>query len=157
TVTIDGRSNTEIKALRLALNRLTEDASWDSQQLRPEFEELIELSFDLDLTAFEHAEINHVLDIQTADPVHDKETIPSVQALAITKLGDIWICGDHRIGCGNPHDGSFVARLHGGALANFSFFNPSLTNFVSQKGSDRHREFFSSGDLTDYLVDALDV
>ena len=113
TITVAGRSDPEIKALRLALNRLSTEAAWDNQQLRVEFEELLNLSFDLDLTAFDTAEIDHVLDLDLpqANVVEDGEQIPAVQAQAVSKLGDIWICGDHRLGCGNAHDGDFVARV----------------------------------------------
>ena len=63
TITVASRSDPEIKALRLALNRLTAEAAWGNQELRAEFEDLIGLSFDLDLTAFDAAEIDHVLEL----------------------------------------------------------------------------------------------
>ena len=102
-ITVAGRTDPEIKALRLALNRLTEEAAWNNAELRAEFEDLISLSFDLQLTAFDTAEIDHVLevDLPNANVVEDEEQIPAVQEQAVSKLGDIWICGDHRLGCGN--------------------------------------------------------
>jgi DNA modification methylase len=168
-IEVSGRSDPEIKALRLALNRLTADAAWDNQQLRAEFEHLISLSFDLDLTAFDTAEIDHVLDLDlpTANVVEDEEQIPVVQAQAVSKLGDIWICGDHRIGCGNANDGDFVGRVRDGTLANVSFVDPPynvpISGFVSGKGRNQHREFvqgtgeMSPEQFTTFLVASLKV
>jgi hypothetical protein len=112
TITVAGRTDPEIKALRLALNRLSEEAAWNNADLRAEFEDLINLSFDMGLTAFDTAEIDHVLelDLPNANVVEDDEQIPAVQEQAVSMLGDIWNCGDHRLGCGNAHDGDFVAR-----------------------------------------------
>jgi DNA modification methylase len=169
TITVAGRSGPEIKALRLALNRLTVEAAWDNAELRAEFEELISLSFDLDLTAFDTAEIDHVLDLDLpqANVVEDEEQIPAVQEQAVSKLGDIWICGDHRLGCGNAHDGDFVARVRGGVTANTCFIDPPynvpIAGFVSGKGHNQHREFvqgtgeMSPDEFTAFLANALKV
>ena len=63
-VIVSGRSDPEIRALRLALNCLPQDAGWDDEKLRKEFQTLIELSFDLDLTAFSAVEIDFVMEIE---------------------------------------------------------------------------------------------
>jgi DNA modification methylase len=164
-ITVAGRSDPEIKALRLALNRLTADAAWDNQQLRAEFEELIGLSFDLDLTAFDTAEIDHVLDLPTANVVENEEQIPLVEALPVTKLGDIWICGDHRVACGNAQDGDFVARVRLSVLADVCFIDPPynvpIAGFVCEKGRNRHCEIvqgkgeMSSEEFVTFLIAAL--
>ena len=61
-VTVAGRTDPEIKALRLALNRLPMEAAWDNKELRAEFEESDGLSFDLELTGFDAAEVDHFLE-----------------------------------------------------------------------------------------------
>src|SRR4051812_23946214 len=61
-VIVAGRSDAEIRALRLALNRLPEDAGWNHDALRREFEALIQVGFDLDFTGFAPVEIDHVLE-----------------------------------------------------------------------------------------------
>ena len=169
TITVGGRNDPEIKALRLALNRLTADASWDNQQLHTEFKELINLSFDLDLTAFEPAEIDHVLDLDmpTANIVEGEERIPPVRTRPVTKFGDIWICGDHRVACGDAQDGNFVAQVRDGKSANVSFVDPPynvpIAGFVSGNGRNQHREFLqgtgemSSEEFTGFLAGALKV
>ena len=169
TITVAGRSDPEIKALRLALNRLTAEAAWDNQELRAEFEDLIGLSFDLDLTAFDTAEIDHVLelDLPYANVVEDEEQIPAIQAQAVSKLGDIWNCGDHRLGCGNAHDGDFAASVRGGVVVDVCFtdppYNVPIAGFVSGKGRNQHREFvqgtgeMSPDEFTRFLAVALKV
>jgi DNA modification methylase len=168
-ITVAGRSDPEIKALRLALNRLTADAAWDNQKLRAEFEDLINLSFDLELTAFNTAEVDHILDLDfpQANVVEDEEQIPIVQSQAVCALGDIWICGNHRLGCGNAHDGDFVAHVRDGVLADVCFtdppYNVPIAGFVSGKGRNQHREFvqgtgeMSPEDFTTFLATALKV
>ncbi len=61
-IVVTGRSDPEIKALRLALNRIPSDAAWDNERVRDEIQELVNLSFDLELTGFDAPEIDHILD-----------------------------------------------------------------------------------------------
>jgi DNA modification methylase len=169
TITVAGRTDPELKALRLALNRLPAEAAWDNQTLRAEFEELINLSFDLELTAFDTAEIDQVLDLDLpqANLVEDEAKIPPLQATAVSRLGDIWLCGDHRLGCGNAHDRDFVARVSKGVLADVAFtdppYNVPIAGFVSGKGRHQHREFvqgtgeMSAEQFTGFLAIALGV
>jgi ParB-like chromosome segregation protein Spo0J len=62
-IVVANRTDPEIKALRLALNRIPADASWDKDRLRTEVEELVKLSFDLELTGFDPVEIDQLLEI----------------------------------------------------------------------------------------------
>ena len=64
-VQLENRSEAEVRALRLALNRVAQDAVWDNAKLRGEFEYLITVGFDLDLSGFEAVEIDMVLSIDT--------------------------------------------------------------------------------------------
>ena len=71
----------------------------EQSELRAEFEDLISLSFDLQLTAFDTAEIDHVLELDLPKQMSSRRgRIPAVQKQAVSKLDDIWICGDHRLG-----------------------------------------------------------
>src|SRR5439155_24919090 len=60
-VIVHGRTDPELRTLRLALNRLALDAGWDTGKLRRELECLIEVSYDLDLTGFDAVEVDHLL------------------------------------------------------------------------------------------------
>ena len=166
-IVVTGRSDSEIKALRLALNRLAIEAAWDNRELRAEFEDLISLSFDLDLTAFDVAEIDHILELDLPKANVFEEQTLALQAQPVSKTGDIWACGDHRLGCGSAHDRDFVARVRDGVLADVCFTDPPynlpIAGFVSGKGRNQHREFvqgtgeMSPDQFTDFLAVALEV
>src|SRR5262245_25792162 len=92
----------ELRALRLALNRITDDAGWDREALCLEFSEILELApqVDLEITAFETAEIDVVLGGHGID---EEDELPTI-APAITprsRVGDLWHLGDHRLLCGD--------------------------------------------------------
>jgi ParB-like chromosome segregation protein Spo0J len=109
-VVVADRTDPEIKALRLALNRISRDTAWDDERLREEFEQLVSLSFDLDLTGFEAVEIDHLLEVDVAklNVAEDGEQFAAPQKPAISAVGDIWTCGRHRIGCGDARDQAFI-------------------------------------------------
>jgi DNA modification methylase len=154
-IVVANRTDPEIKALRLALNRVPRDAAWDNERLREEFEELVTLSFDLELTGFDAVEIDHLLevDVPKFNVVEDDEKIPRAQGPAITTVGDIWTCGRHRIGCGDARDQAFVDKVRGDLRASMCFIDPPynvpIAGFVSGKGRAQHRNFVQgSGELT---------
>jgi DNA modification methylase len=169
TITVANHNATELKALRLALNRLPQDAGWDKQALRAEFEELVSISFDLEITGFDTAEIDHILDLDIphANIVEDEEAIAPLAETAVSAPGDIWICGDHRIGCGSALDRDFVEQVAAGAQADVAFtdppYNVPVDGFISGKGKVRHREFvqgtgeMSAEAFAGFLVAALSV
>ena len=167
-VVVDNRTEPEIKALRLALNRIPTDAAWDNDRLRGELEQLVSLSFDLELTGFDAVEIDHLLevDVPKLNVVEDGEQIPAPQSPAITAMGDIWICGRHHIGCGDARDQAFIDKNNGGRRVRMCFVDPPYNvpiGFVSGKGRVQHRAFVQGiGELTDdqfiaFLADSLAV
>ena len=154
-VVVANRTDPEIKALRLALNRIPADAAWDNDRLRKELEQFVSLSFDLELTGFDAVEIDHLLDVDLPklNVTEDSEQIPALQSPAITAVGDIWICGRHHIGCGDAQDHAFIDKICGGLRANMCFVDPPynvpIDGFVSGKGRVNHRDFVQgTGELT---------
>ncbi len=168
-ISIVGRSQSEIKALRLALNRLPLEAAWDDDNLRAELQELVELSFDLDLTGFDAPEIDSLLDLDLPKDniAEDDAEIPPIGKVAVSSKGDIWVCGRHRLGCGDALDQVFVDKLRGSAKADLCFIDPPynepIGGFVSGKGRTKHREFvqaageMSSAEFIAFLTGSLKV
>lgn len=168
-VVISNRTDPELKALRLALNRIPRDAAWDDEGLRAELEQLVSLSFDLELTGFDAPEIDALLevDLPKSNVVEDNERIPAPQPPATSVTGDIWMCGRHRIGCGDARNQSFVDRILEGLSASACFIDPPynvpISGFVSGKGRMRHREFVEgAGELSSeqfivFLTESLSV
>ncbi len=154
-VVVNGRSDPEVKALRLALNRIPSDAAWDNERVREELQELVNLSFDLELTGFDAIEIDHLLevDLPKLNLADDGEQISKPKGPAITAFADIWICGRHRIGCGDAQDQSLVERIAVQEQARMCFIDPPynlpIAGFVSGKGHIKHREFLrGAGELS---------
>ncbi|UUR08134.1 site-specific DNA-methyltransferase [Sphingomonas glaciei] len=152
TITLEGLSEAEKKALRLADNKIALNAGWDLEILRLELADLgnLDIDFDLGLTGFASGEIDVILKAVN-DP--DDEIIPAVPSEPRTKPGDIWVLGDHRIGCGDGRDREFLSRVIGqGGLIDAAFMDPpynvKINGHANAKG--RHREFaMASGEMSD--------
>jgi len=142
-----------LRALRLALNRLGEDASWDGDALRLEFAEILQLDgqIDLQITGFEMAEIDAFLgggdDQEDNLPTVD-ESIPEV-----TTAGDTWILGEHLITCANALEGLNFKLLMRGESAQMVFsdppYNVKIDGHVSGLGRHQHAQFrMASGEMS---------
>jgi len=97
---------------RFADNKIALNAGWDLEILQLELSELASLDVDIDptLTGFSTGEIDVIL-TSAGDP--DDEVIPPVPATPRTKPGEVWILGDHRVGCGDSRDAEFLQRVIG--------------------------------------------
>jgi len=166
-VVVAGRSDPEIKALRLALNRIPSDTAWDNERVRQELQELVSLSFDLELTGFDTPEIDHILDVDLQKLNVVDADIPAIDKAAVSAIGDVWLCGDHRVGCGDARDQAFVDRVRNGKVSDICFVDPLCNvlsaGFVSDEGRARRREFahasgeMSRDEFTAYLGASLEV
>jgi ParB-like chromosome segregation protein Spo0J len=143
TIVIAGLTDPQKRALRLADNKIALGAGWDLDLLKVELADLstLDIEFDLTLTGFTSGEIDVVLKGQD-DP--DDEIIPAVPIEPHTKPGDIWVLGEHRVGCGDARDGEFLQAVVGAsAKVDAAFLDPPynvpINGFVNAKG--RHREF----------------
>lgn len=150
-VAVSGRTDPELRALRLALNRLPQDAGWDNSKLRKELQDLLDLSFDLELTAFSAVEIDYLLDVSE---MASEPEIPAPPSVAISHAGDIWALGEHRIGCGDALSNEFIAALLNGAKPTMAFtdppYNVKIQGHVSGNGDTKHREFaMASGEMSE--------
>src|SRR5216684_6766307 len=142
-ITLSGLSETQKRTLRIADNKIALNASWDLEILQLELGDLGSIDVDIDptLTGFSTGEIDVIL-TSADDP--DDEVIPQVPVTPRTKLGDIWILGDHRVGCGDGRDAEFLQRVIGhGARVDAAFLDPPynlrIGGFAVSAG--RHREF----------------
>ncbi|MEE4185175.1 MAG: DNA methyltransferase [Gammaproteobacteria bacterium] len=153
TVCIDQLSPAEVRAYRLADNKLAELAGWDSELLALEFQGLsdLELDFDLTLTGFEAPVIDGFLQSASADPEPEDEPLPA--GPAVTQLGDRWDIGQHRLVCGDARDPATYAALLGTDTAQLVFtdppYNVPIDGHVSGLGDVKHREFsMAAGEMS---------
>lgn len=150
-------TDAEVRKLRLALNRTAELGEWDLDQLRIEIGALVDLDIDLSSTGFTPQEIDIVLldELDGQDgQLEDKAAVPEVPDRPVSRLGDIWQLGDHRVLCGNSLEADAYAVLLGGervhAVLTDGPFNVRIEGNVSGLGKTVHKEFaMASGELND--------
>ena len=148
-------SAAERRAYIIADNKLAELVGWDQDILALEFEGLIELDFDLELTGFAIAEIDDLFEAQTQSTQDDSpdEYLGATHGPVVTKRGDIWALGPHRLLCGDARDADGILHLMNGQVADLIFTDPPYTvpinGHVLGKGQHHHAEFaFASGEMS---------
>src|SRR6266436_2611369 len=109
-----GWSEEEKRAYRLADNQLAARASWDLEQLHNELRELKFTGFDLDLVGFDPDQLETILAGLGSSGLTNPDSVPEVLAQPVTQLGDLWLLGDHRIGCGDSTNSADVAQVLAG-------------------------------------------
>ncbi len=158
TIRLEDLTEGEIRAYVIVDNRLAELAGWDRELLAIELQGLIEvdLDFDITITGFEMAEIDILISEQNqAEEDDPDDDVPEVaDGPAVTRPGDIWSMGKHRLICGDATDADTYARLLEGAEAQMVFtdppYNVPIEGHVSGLGNVKHREFaMASGEMTE--------
>jgi DNA modification methylase len=118
-------SDVQIKAYRIADNKTHEFSQWDEELLALEMEELQKQGLDLDLTAFDSADIDHLLaTLQSDTLVASEEHVPETPEEPITKAGDIWQLGNHRLICGDSTSADSYSKLLGDESVDMVFTDP---------------------------------
>ncbi len=171
-IRIDHLSEHEQRALVIADNKIALNATWDETQLVKELQVLAscELDFALEITGFETTEIDLMLEIGGAsDEQATLEQAPADPDKAVaptTRMGDLWLCGPHRVLCGDARNADHVARLMEVRTADMVFtdppYNVPVAGHVRAKDSG-HAEFamasgeMTSADFTSFLSQTLGV
>jgi DNA modification methylase len=161
-IRVEHLTEAEVRAYRLADNRIAESAGWDGDLLAFEIRSLVEVDFDLELTGFSNAEIDSTLcSPQAPDPADE---IPKCEP-PVSQHGDLWVLGDHRLLCDDSLKVDSFRRLLSSARAQMVFTDPpwnvTIDGNVCGLGSIKHREFaMASGEMSTaefgaFLVTAL--
>lgn len=111
----EGLSEAQIKALRIADNATGDIATWNPELLPLELKDLRGMDFDLDLLGFSPEQLASLLAPVGNPGLTDEDAVPAPPDEAITKTGDLWILGNHRLLCGDSANADDVDRLLGGA------------------------------------------
>ena len=158
TIQLENLTPEQIKAYRIADNRLAEDAQWDSDILKIEFKELLELDFDITDTGFEIPEIDS-LTIELIGDENKQEEDKEVYSLLDSipqkvKKNDLWILGEHKIFCGDTLDpDSFKCLLmteKAEIIVTDPPYNVKIKGHVCGNGKIQHTDFkMASGELTE--------
>jgi DNA modification methylase len=158
TVSLQDLTEDEVRAYVIADNRLAELAGWDRELLAIELQGLLDLDLDLDvtLTGFETAEIDVLIgELESEDEEDPDDEIPPLdEGPPVTRPGDIWSIGPHRLICGDALDSDTYVRLLDGAEAQMVFtdppYNVAVDGHVCGLGKVKHREFaMASGEMSE--------
>jgi DNA modification methylase len=157
TICLEHLSPEEQRAFMLADNRLSSESSWDRDLLKAELAELsaADLSFDLELTGFDTGEVDIIIDpITPADKMDPADQVPELPAPnnVVSRLGDLWLLGDHRLFCGDANIATGFKILLGDERAQMGFadapYNVKVKS-IGGKGRIRHEEFkMASGEMS---------
>jgi DNA modification methylase len=169
TIALSHLSATDRRAYVLADNKLALNAGWDRDMLATELQGLVDLDFDMDLTGFSIAELDFALEA-ASDANPDQVDAPEdavVHAIgpAITRFGDVWDLGRHRLVCGDARSAEHMALLMRNERADMVFtdppYNVAIDGNVCGLGEVKHREFaMASGEMSRsqiiaFLTDSL--
>ena len=142
TIVASGWSDAQCQAYAIADNRLTEASEWNDELLRLELGDLRAAGFDLTLTGFDQDEIDDLLQID-ADVDGDPDEVPEPPKDPVSRPGDLWICGEHCVLCGDATVLADVEKVLGGELADMCFTDSPYNVDYSggpgekKKGKDR--------------------
>lgn len=156
-IVADHFSAAEADAFMLAQVRLVERGEWDARKVGEILRDLTlqPLDFDLEITGFDVPEIDLYIE-GLGDPVAPDEdtSLPPLAKFPVSRLGDIWIAGRHRVGCADSREEASFAAVMNGAKADVAFadvpYNLEILGNVSGLGEVKHGEFaMASGEMTE--------
>lgn len=148
-VIADDLTDEQIKAFRLADNKTSEIAQWDLDKLA---EELKGISMDMDQFGFEDLEQQLGRDVME-DNFDESEALPEKP---ISKKGDVFILGDHRLMCGDSTDAESVKHLMDGSKADMIFTDPPYNvDYEGQDGMKIQNDKQSDADFREFLEKAF--
>ncbi len=130
-------SETQRRAYVISDNRLAELAGWDETLLALELRGLQTAGFDLELTGFDRDEIDRlILDLDDDEAVEEGE-VPGPPVNPVSRCGDVWLLGAHRLVCGDALDSASYRLVLDGGLADMVFTDPPYNVDYSGSATDR--------------------
>lgn len=165
TICLEHLTEDEVRAYIIADNRLAELAGWDNDILAIELQHLtsLDLNFDIEVLGFDTGEIDFIIGGEVKNKLDPADEViePDINKPAISKQGDLWLLGDHRLYCGDSLDNNSYAVLMEQDKAQTVFtdppYNVPINGHVCGKGSIKHQEFkmgvgeMSSKEFVDFL------
>ncbi len=172
TISLAHLKRAQQKAYILADNRLAELASWDDDILKLELQDLSGLSIDfaLDAIGFDSIELDRLLlgapssgDSDETESAAPEDALSAIEAKAISRVGDLWLLGEHRLACGDARDPDVYARLMAGEAARMVFtdppYNVPVGGHITKRGAGREFPMasgeMSPAEFTGFLTETL--
>jgi DNA modification methylase len=146
----------QARAARISDNQIALLAGWDQQLLGQQIAELSKASFDVSVLGFDHRELDRL--VRLADPATDNpDEAPSLPEKPVSRLGDLWLMGGHRLLCGDSTDPAAVGRLMDGQQAAMCFTDPpyNVDYAGTAKGKKRQIENDALGEQFRAFLDKV--
>jgi DNA modification methylase len=124
TVRLEHLTETQKKAFIIADNKIAMNAGWDDELLALELKDLDDVMFDLNLTGFDGKELDELIQPEPVAGLTDEDEVPEAPVDPVTKPGELWILGNHRLLCGDSTKAEDVERLMDGQKADMVFTDP---------------------------------
>ena len=140
-VVLDHLTPTQRRALIIADNRIAEHAGWDDAMLRIELQSLQEDGFNLDITGFDADALAEIMagEETTVDGNTDEDSVPEINETIISRHGDVWILGNHRLVCGDANDPKSYELLMADAKADMIVTDPPYNVDYANSAKDKMR------------------
>jgi DNA modification methylase len=123
-IELENMTESQKKAYVIADNQLAMNAGWDTSMLTLELGDLKEAGFSLDILGFDPKELDTLLEPEQVDGLTDEDAVPDIPEEPVTKLGDIYQLGNHRLMCGDSTSIDAVDKLMDGQKADMVFTDP---------------------------------
>lgn len=150
---IDNLTPEQINAYRIADNRTAEESEWDNELLKMEIKELEDKDFKLDLLGFNEDQLNDLL-FEEKQGLTDEDEVPEAPEEPITKLGDIWKLGNHRLMCGDSTKEDDIKILINNNKIDLIYTDPPYG--INEKGDRSNRGGLTEGNnLKDFKDDTI--
>jgi DNA modification methylase len=165
-VLADELTDAQIKAFRILANRSATWAEWDEELLGLELAELQECGFDLDLTGFSPEEWEALIagHETSQEGLTDEDAVPEVPETPVSKTGDVWLLGEHKLLCGDATQVASYERLLAGQCVQMIWsdlpYNVNYANSAKDKLRGKHRPILNDNlgeGFYDFVLDALSL
>ena len=149
----DNLTPEQINAYRIADNRTAEESEWDSELLKMEIKDLEAKDFKLDLLGFNEDQLNDML-FEEKQGLTDEDEVPEAPEEPISKIGDIWKLGNHRVMCGDSTKEDDVKKLVDNNKIDLIYTDPPYG--INEKGDRSNRGGLTEGNnLKDFKDDTI--
>lgn len=158
TIPLIGLSEVQRQAYVIADNKLALNAGWNTETLLKELEAIELKGFDVSLTGFNVEEIKALVPEVLSEGLTDEDAVPELQPDPITKLGDVWVLGNHRLMCGDSTSIDAVETLMNGEKADMVFTDPPYNidyQGVKDKREKIKNDKMPDADFVDFLSQSI--
>jgi DNA modification methylase len=142
-----GWTTAQRRAYVLADNRLAESATWDAEILAEELSNLLDMGFDVELLGFEADDLEALRPDEVIADLLDADEAPEPPAMPVTRPGDLWQLGEHRLLCGDALDAGAMRRLLAGGVADLVITDPPYN--VAYEGKTAKRMHIANDDMSE--------